>query len=53
MPAKMLLYDEDARKALERGVEKVASAVRVTLGPKGRTSCLRRSGARPRSRRTA
>ena len=36
MPAKLLLYDEAARRALERGVEKVASAVRVTLGPKGR-----------------
>ena len=40
MPAKMLLFDEEARKALERGVEKVASAVRVTLGPRGRNVVL-------------
>ena len=36
MPAKQLLYDENARRALERGVNKVADAVKVTLGPKGR-----------------
>jgi chaperonin GroEL len=40
MPAKLLLYHEEARKALERGVEKVASAVRVTLGPEGRNVVL-------------
>jgi chaperonin GroEL len=34
--AKELLYGEDARKALERGVNKLADAVKVTLGPKGR-----------------
>jgi chaperonin GroEL len=47
MPAKMLLYDEDARKALERGVEKVASAVRVTLGPKGRNVVLEKKWGSP------
>src|SRR5438876_11382001 len=40
MPAKILLYDEEARRALPRGVEKVASAVRVTLGPSGRNVVL-------------
>src|SRR5574340_303127 len=47
MPAKLLLYDEDARKALERGVERVASAVRVTLGPKGRNVVLEKKWGSP------
>src|ERR1700674_3631863 len=47
MPAKLLLYHEDARKALERGVEKVASAVRVTLGPKGRNVVLEKKFGSP------
>jgi chaperonin GroEL len=34
--AKELKYGEDARRALERGVNKLADAVKVTLGPKGR-----------------
>jgi chaperonin GroEL len=34
--AKQLLYGEEARRALERGVNALADAVRVTLGPKGR-----------------
>ncbi len=34
--AKQILFDEDARHALRRGVDKLANAVRVTLGPKGR-----------------
>ncbi|HJW74647.1 MAG TPA: chaperonin GroEL [Thermoleophilia bacterium] len=36
MPAKELKYDEDARRALERGVNALADAVKITLGPKGR-----------------
>ncbi len=47
MPAKLLLYDEEARKALERGVEKVASAVRVTLGPRGRNVVLEKKWGSP------
>ncbi len=47
MPAKTLLYDEQARRALERGVEKVASAVRVTLGPKGRNVVLEKKWGSP------
>jgi chaperonin GroEL len=47
MPAKVLLYDEEARHALERGVEKVASAVRVTLGPKGRNVVLEKKWGSP------
>src|ERR1700747_882961 len=36
MAHKELKYDADARKALEQGVDAVANAVKVTLGPKGR-----------------
>ncbi len=38
--AKQLLYREEARRALERGVEKLAAAVKVTMGPKGRNVVL-------------
>ena len=34
--AKQISFDEDARRALERGVNKLADAVKVTLGPRGR-----------------
>src|SRR4051794_33241782 len=33
---KQIKFDEDARRALERGVNKLADAVKVTLGPRGR-----------------
>lgn len=36
MGAKILLYDLEARKALEKGAKQLADAVRVTLGPRGR-----------------
>jgi chaperonin GroEL len=36
MAAKELLFDEQARRALERGANQLADAVKVTLGPKGR-----------------
>ncbi len=38
--AKQLLYDEAARRSLKHGVDKLADAVRVTLGPKGRNVVL-------------
>ena len=38
--AKQLLYGEEARRALERGVNKVADTVKITLGPKGRNVVL-------------
>ncbi|KPJ89557.1 MAG: molecular chaperone GroEL [Spirochaetes bacterium DG_61] len=38
--AKQLLYDEEARRSLLKGVDKLANAVRVTLGPKGRNVVL-------------
>jgi len=40
MAAKELLFDESARRALERGANALADAVRVTLGPKGRNVVL-------------
>jgi len=40
MPAKQLLFDEAARHALLRGVEKMSRAVKATLGPKGRNVVL-------------
>ncbi len=47
MPAKMIIYDVDARKALEAGVNAVANAVKVTLGPKGRNVVLDRKFGSP------
>ena len=38
--AKQLLFDEEARRAILRGVEQLARAVKVTLGPKGRNVVL-------------
>lgn len=47
MAAKQILTDTDARKALERGVNAVANAVKVTLGPKGRNVVLDRKYGSP------
>ena len=40
MVAKTILYEEEARKALERGMDTLAEAVSITLGPKGRNVVL-------------
>ena len=40
MPAKTIAYSAEARRALEEGMNKLADAVRVTLGPKGRNVVL-------------
>jgi len=45
--AKQIRFDADARAALEKGVETVARAVRVTLGPKGRNVVLDRKFGSP------
>ncbi len=45
--AKELKYDESARRALERGVNIIADAVRVTLGPKGRNVVLEKKYGAP------
>ena len=40
MPAKQLIFEEEARQSLLRGVEKLSRAVKATLGPKGRNVVL-------------
>jgi len=40
MAAKQLVFDEAARQALLKGVEKLSRAVKATLGPKGRNVVL-------------
>lgn len=45
--SKVLVYNEDARKKIFTGVEKVANAVKVTLGPCGRNVMLERENASP------
>jgi chaperonin GroEL len=47
MAAKTLKYNEEARRALERGVNIVANAVKVTLGPKGRNVVLDKKWGSP------
>jgi chaperonin GroEL len=47
MPAKQLLFDEDARKSLKEGVDALADAVRVTLGPRGRNVILEKKFGPP------
>ena len=47
MAAKQLMFEEDARKALLRGVEKLSRAVKVTLGPKGRNVVLDKTFGSP------
>ena len=37
--AKLLSFNEDARRALERGVDRLANTVKVTLGPRAATWC--------------
>lgn len=45
--AKQIQFDEQARRALERGVDKLADAVKVTLGPRGRHVVLAKSFGGP------
>ncbi|MCR4400340.1 MAG: chaperonin GroEL, partial [Syntrophomonadaceae bacterium] len=47
MVAKQLQFSEEARRSLERGVDTLANAVRVTLGPKGRNVVLDRKFGSP------
>jgi chaperonin GroEL len=47
MPAKLLKFDEDARRALEAGVDKLADTVAITLGPKGRNVVLDKKWGAP------
>src|SRR6187401_3071613 len=45
--AKMIAFDQEARDAMRRGVQKLARAVKVTLGPKGRNVILQKSFGSP------
>src|SRR6201988_695585 len=45
--AKTIAYDEEARRGLERGLNSLADAVRVTLGPKGRNVVLEKKWGAP------
>jgi chaperonin GroEL len=45
--AKMIAFDQEARDALKRGVQKLAQAVKVTLGPRGRNVILQKSFGSP------
>ena len=47
MGAKTILYQEDARKAIERGMDILAEAVSITLGPKGRNVVLEKKFGTP------
>ena len=44
---KMIAFDEQARRSLEAGMNKLADAVRVTLGPKGRNVVLEKKWGAP------
>ena len=43
MPAKQIIFDEEARVALKRGADVLANAVKVTLGPRGRNVVIQKS----------
>lgn len=43
--AKEIKFNEEARRSLERGVDALANAVKVTLGPKGRNVVLEKNSA--------
>ena len=45
--AKQIVFDEEARRKLEAGVNAVANAVKVTLGPKGRNVVLEKKYGAP------
>jgi chaperonin GroEL len=47
MPAKQMIYRENARQRMLEGVEKLAKAVKVTLGPKGRNVVLEKKWGAP------
>src|SRR5205809_7489603 len=47
MAAKQIAFDQEAREAMKRGVAKLAKAVKVTLGPKGRNVIIQKSFGSP------
>jgi chaperonin GroEL len=50
--AKRIVYNENARRALEKGMDMLAEAVAVTLGPKGRNVVLEKKFGAPKSSTT-
>src|SRR5438876_6838416 len=47
MAAKIITFEEDARRSLERGMDQLANAVKITLGPKGRNVVLEKKWGAP------
>ena len=47
MAPKLIAFDEEARRALERGMDQLANAVKITLGPKGRNVVLEKKWGAP------
>ena len=47
MPAKQIIYGEEARKAIEKGVDQLANTVKITMGPKGRNVLLEKKYLTP------
>ena len=47
MPAKQIIFDEEARVALKRGADTLADAVKITLGPRGRNVVIQKSFGAP------
>ncbi|HBG16267.1 MAG TPA: molecular chaperone GroEL, partial [Firmicutes bacterium] len=47
MAGKQIIFTEEARHALERGVNKLAETVKITLGPKGRNVVLEKKYGSP------
>src|SRR5215813_1890744 len=47
MAAKQIAFDQEAREAMRKGIAKLAKAVKVTLGPKGRNVILQKSFGSP------
>jgi chaperonin GroEL len=47
MAPKIIVFEEEARRALERGMDQLANAVRITLGPKGRNVVLEKKWGAP------
>ena len=45
--AKQIIYDSEAREKLRAGVDKLANAVKITLGPKGRNVVLDKKSGSP------
>ena len=45
--AKQIIYGEEARKALQNGIDKLSNTVKITLGPKGRNVVLDRKYGAP------